>query len=126
MKYYVPLVLLIAILLSACSQPRPVNLNNVDSTKVQIVFAQLKGSESPFKTAVIDAIRIAYQDTAQIHVVSVKNTKDLSGVNADVLIVMDQLKAGLYMNKGLKTFFTAADKDQTLYLITTGDEKWRY
>jgi len=113
--------------LFACSGQQAMRpVGEVDPAKKTIMIAVLKGAESSYKTALIDAIRKDFGSEYNIQTVTVKKFKDLSGQKYDALVVMEQLKAWLFFNGGLKSIVKQADKNTSVFLITAGDPKWRW
>ncbi len=126
MKTTLIILLTLFTLFSGCSSPIVNNISDVDQSRKQIVIATIKGSESRFKDEVIKDLIDEFNDTAQFHQITIRKPRDLDKVNADILIVMDQLKAWLWMNGTFKSIIRNADKDKTIFLMTAGDDKWHY
>jgi|GEM_PF-1205240 len=125
MKKLIGLIMLI-IALASCSQPQAKPEIKVDESKKQIVFAVLEGADSQYKDELFTALSKQYADIAQVHKVAVKKYADLANLRYDALIVSEQLKAWLWLNGGLKSFFKGADTTKTFFVLTVGDEKWQY
>ena len=120
------LLFLFLLILGACSAPKHSSIINPDSAKPSILIAMLKGSDSSFKQELIDMIKQDYQADYTVNVKTVKNYKDLVGEQYSALIVMDELKAWLWMNKGIKSIIKNRDKATAVYFISSGDKKWSW
>ena len=120
------LLFLFLIILGACSAPKQTSIMNPDPAKQSILIAMIKGSDSSFKQELIDLIKRDYQANYTVNVKTVKNYKDLVGEQYSALIVMDQLKAWLWMNKGTKSIIKHNDKATAVYFISSGDKKWKW
>lgn len=123
MKYLLPMLLLI---LAACSAPGNKQVLNPDPATPCILVAIQEGSDSPFKQGLIAKLKDDYSPDYRILTKEVKNFKDLEGENYTALIVMDQLKAWLLFNGGLKDIAKRADNSKTVYFISVGDAKWKW
>jgi hypothetical protein len=91
-----------------------------------ILVAVIKGSESPFKDALIDSLNSRYSSKYIVKKVIVNKPKDITNQSYRLLIVMDKLKANLMMNGKMKTFQKTTDINNAIYFITTGDPKWKW
>ncbi|HNZ08067.1 MAG TPA: hypothetical protein PKI63_09765 [Candidatus Cloacimonadota bacterium] len=123
MKYLLPILL---VLLAACSAPRNQEALNTDPSHPCILVAIQKGADSPFKQGLITRLKQDYSPEYQVLTKEVKSFKDLEKEQYSALIVMDQLKAWLLMNGGLKNIAKHADKSKTVYFISAGDAKWKW
>ncbi len=123
MKYLLPMLLL---LLAACSAPRNQAVLNSDPATPCILIAIQKGADSPFKQGLVERLKRDYSQEYQILTKEVKSFKDLEKEEYSALIVMDQLKAWLFMNGGLKNIAKHADNSKTVYFVSAGDAKWKW
>ncbi len=120
------LMFLLLIVLSACSAPKQSGIINSDPAKPSILIAVMKGSDSSFKQELIALIKQDYEATHAVNVKVIRNYKDLAGEQYSALIVMDELKAWLWMNKGIKSIIKNRDKATAVYFISSGDKKWTW
>lgn len=123
MKHLLPILLL---LLSACSAPRNQEVLNSDPAAPIILVAVQKGADSPFKQSLIARLKQDFSPGYQVLTKEVKSFKDIENEQYTALLVMDQLKAWLLFNGGLKNIAKHADSSKTVYFISAGDAKWRW
>lgn len=123
MKLVIAVLLL---LLASCSSSRNQQLLNADEQVPTILITIQKGADSSFKQAVIAKIKEDYGTQYSILVKDVKGFADVKDEKYDALIVMDQLKAWLFMNGSLKKIARKADNKKTIYFVSAGDPDWRW
>ena len=121
------LLCMIVLALLACSHEQySASMKASDSTSNVILVGIIKGSESPFKQALIDSLKANYKPTYTVKMVSVDQPSDLNQESYRVVIVMDQLKANLMMNGKMKTLQKQLYPKNSLFFITSGDKKWKW
>ena len=125
MRIAVFIVVLLILLQSACSRYNAPALEPANSGETQIVINIIGDAASPFKDTIIDSLKLAYDGRAQVRQRQIKRAEELD-TNADVNIVMDQLKAWLWMNGTFKKLMKSADPSKTIFVMTAGDDKWTY
>jgi hypothetical protein len=91
-----------------------------------ILVAVMKDTDTPFKNALIDSLRAQFQPKYLVKKVVIKKADELSKQNYLLLIVMDQLKAWLMMNKQTKAIQKSAEAKDVIYFMTAGDAKWQW
>ena len=123
MRYLLPLLLL---MLVACSAPRSKEVLNSDPAAPIILVALQKGADSPFKQSLIAKLKEDYAPDYQVLTKEVKSFQDIQKEQYTALIVMDQLKAWLIFNGGLKNIAKHADNAKTVYFVSAGDAKWKW
>jgi len=120
-------LLLIALLLGACSGRK---YNGPAGTEIPgrptVLIAIMKGASSPFKEKLVTQLMRTYADTCNVIAREIRGYKDLEGKQYHAVIVMDRLKAWLIFNRPLKKLAGKMDKKRTVYLISTGDPKWKW
>lgn len=118
-------ILIVGLLLAACSGNDPLPQSKaIDPAKPTLLIAMLKGSNSPFKLSLIDSLSATYGDSCNVVTTYVSSFADLQGKEHDVLLVMDKLKAGMMFNKPFKEITENADKQKSLFFLSTGDPDW--
>jgi hypothetical protein len=123
MKRYLSMfLLLIVAFLSAKTPP----VMNSDPHKPSILIAVRKGADSAFKKDLIRLITEEYGGKRAINVKHFKKYRDLQKEQYDALIVIDMLKAWLWMNKGLKDVIKHGDPKKTVFFLSTGDPDWKW
>lgn len=125
MRNIVLLTILIALMSISCSRNNTGAQNNSTSDKPRIVVNIITNSSSDFKSEIIDSLRATYQDIADVQVRNIKKAHELDK-NAEINIVMDQLKAWLWMNGTFKKLLKESDPQKTIFLMTSGEDKWVY
>ncbi|MDD4309949.1 MAG: hypothetical protein PHO32_06175 [Candidatus Cloacimonetes bacterium] len=114
------------LLLASCSSSRNQQVLNADEQQPAILITIQKGADSPFKQAIIAKLKEDYGTKYSILVKNIKGFHDVQDEKYDALIVMDQLKAWLFMNKGLKNIARKADKQKTIFFVSAGDPDWKW
>jgi len=123
MKRYLSMfLLLIAAFLAAKTLP----VMNADPHKPSILIAVRKGADSAFKQDLIKLITAEYGEKRTINVKHFKKYRDLQKEQYDALVVIDMLKAWLWMNKGLKDVIKHGDHKKTVFFLSTGDPDWKW
>jgi len=119
-------LLIVLLVVGACSASRSPKILNADPMRPSLLIAVEKGADSAFKQELISLIRAEYSDTYLINVKTVKKYRDLEGEQYSAVIVMDMLKAWLWMNKGLKDIIKNCPPDKAVYFLSTGDPDWKW
>ena len=119
-------LLLLVVLLGACTLPHRSPVLNSDPEQPHILIAVRKGAQSEAKTAMIGMIKADFDSSYTVNVKEVTNYRDIAGEAYSALVVMDQVKAWMIFNGGFKDIVKKADPDKTVYLLTTGDADWTW
>lgn len=106
--------------------PKQTTIYKANAQSDIILVAVLKGAVSPFKDALIDSLQSRYGNKYKIKKILLKNPNDLAKEQYRLLIVMDKLKANLMMNGKIKNIKKTTDINNTIYVLTTGDPKWKW
>lgn len=115
------------LVVGACSSPKfdyPVREEN--PTKETILIGMIKGADSNFKRDIIKQLEADYSDNFNVRVMQIKDYDDVKDKNYAALIVMEQLKAWLWFNRGMKDIANRGDKKNTIFMVSVGDPKWRW
>ncbi|MBM4399873.1 MAG: hypothetical protein FJ041_06080 [Candidatus Cloacimonetes bacterium] len=101
-------------------------MNKADLYSKVILVPVLKGTDTPFKNALIDSLKNKYEPKYQVKKIVLKNLTEIASHNYRLMIVMEQLKANLMMNGKIKTIKKNTDMNNVIYFLTTGDPKWKW
>jgi len=121
------LYLVLFIIISACSKDQMLKqVKPSDHDSKVILVAVFKDAQSSFKLALIDSLQAAYGKDYTIKTLCIKEPEDLGKEEYRVLIAMDELKAWLAFNAGMKRLMKQSNSDNAIFYITAGDPKWHW
>ncbi|MDP2172992.1 MAG: hypothetical protein Q8J62_04380 [Candidatus Cloacimonadaceae bacterium] len=124
---FVLAVMSILMLAGACSnQSFDYPARHSDPTKETILIGILKGADSNYKRGIIKQIDADFADDFNVEVISIKNFKDIQDRDYAALLVMEQVKAGLLLNHGMKDIAKKGDKKNTIFIVSAGNPKWKW
>lgn len=99
---------------------------NSDPQKPCLLIAIQKGAQSDFKQELVKLLKAEYGSKYTVNVKQVKKYRDLEKEQYNALVVMDMLKAWLWMNKGLKDIIKKSDANKTVFFLSTGEPDWKW
>jgi hypothetical protein len=118
--------LIVSIFLLICACGRSVQELKIDNTdaKCQLVIAVIRTRD--FKDSVINGIVEKYRDTCAIEVMNVSNVEQITQKEFDVVLLVDECRAGMRFNKKLEEIVDELDKKKVVLFVTAGDPDWEY
>jgi hypothetical protein len=96
------------------------------NTERKMVIVLIEGSGSMFKEALIDSLVATYRSGYDVQVLNVRDARSVAGLEYDVLIIMDRLKAWMSLNNNLKGIMKTADPNRTVVFLSTGGTNWHW
>jgi hypothetical protein len=123
---FIILVFLLVLIPLTCSAKISGAILKADPNCKVILVVVMKDTDTVFKNALIDSLKIYFQPKFQVKKLLLKKVSDLYNQPYRVMIVMDQLKAWLAMNGKTKAIQKDSDLNHVVYFMTTGDPKWQW
>jgi len=126
MRKLIMLIIILGVIISAYAKSNNAVVIKSNPASKVILVAVFADTDTDYKNSLIAQLKTQYEPKYQVKKVVIKKAKELNNEQFRLLIVMDQLKAWLAMNGQTKAIMKLSNKDNAIFLMTSGDKKWQW
>lgn len=117
------IIAVLGLVYSCGGQVQEVKIEN-EGQECHLLIGTIRASE--FKNAVVQGIVDHYKETCSIEVINVSNVKEITQRTYDVVVLVDECRAGMRLNGKLKNMLDELAQQNVVAFITSNDAEWEY